>query len=120
MKVNLTNGNQIRINITHITPEMQDDDISASVYRRDAFDYLKEVSNYVDDYNINGTVATIKVGDEELSKGYSILNTADTFSKHHGVCVALARALRNGEFSKQDRTIIWNEVFNGKYQKKGK
>lgn len=118
MKVQLPNGDQIRVNITHITPKMEDDDINSSVFRKEAFDYLKEVCNYIDDCNVNGTVATISVGDEELSRGYSVLHLNDNFNKHKGVQVALGRALRDGEFSKKDRTAIWSQVFNGKYGNK--
>jgi len=113
MKVQLPTGSEIRVDITHIHPNMDVDDIKSSPYRVQAVKFLGSI-------RLNGTVACISENGRELAKGKSVLHTEDNFEKHKGVCIALSRALDQLSYSKEERKAIWNQVFGGKYNKEVK
>jgi len=50
-----------------------------------------------------------------IRTGYATVNPKDNFCKEKGRKISLARALKECEFEKKDRTIFWNE-----YKKWGK
>ena len=60
------------------------------------------------------TVATVKVDGQEFT-GPAACSAGDVFSRHRGVQVAVARALKKAGVAKGDRKAVWAKVFSNKY-----
>lgn len=113
MRVKLPSGKELGVFITHIRPEMTDEQIEA------ASPFTKEAAKILGGptYSENGSVAIIMDGETELGVGVAKCVDTDVFSKKVGLRLALTRALQKSGLEKGDRRIIWDEVFSGKYTK---
>lgn len=113
MKMRLTNGEEIQVFITHIHPKTSEEDVKELKFKKEAYELLSG-----NPLTKGGTVAKIIKNDETLALGKAHLSLEDNFCKNTGFKVALTRALKKIDLSKDDRTIVWNKVFEGKYNTK--
>ena len=60
-----------------------------------------------------GTTCFIKNNGEIIATGHSVLSPKEPrFVKEVGRKLSLRRALQEGNFSKEERTVIWQRYFN--------
>ena len=60
-----------------------------------------------------GTCCLISVENREINvaRGYTVLHSNDNYDKNFGRKLSLARALKNGRFSKPERVLFWEAYF---------
>ena len=110
MKMQLVNGEEIHVFITHIHPKTSAEDVKELKFKAEAYQLLSGNPK-----TKGGTVAKIIKGDTVIGLGKASLSLEDNFCKNTGFKVALTRALKNSDMSKEDRTTIWKKIFDGKY-----
>lgn len=110
MKIRV-NDNELRIDVTHVSPEVTLNELKANPFKMEAVKHLGTI-------NDSGTVVKIMDGERTLSIGKAILAEPDKFCRHTGLTIALSRALKPLTFTKEERTQIWDQIFNYKYSKK--
>lgn len=110
MKIQLTDGGEIHVFVTHIHPKTSAEDVEESKFKKEAYQLLSG-----NPLTKGGTVAKVMKGENILGLGKALLSREDGFCKRVGLKVALTRALKETNLSKNDRTIIWSQISAGKY-----
>jgi hypothetical protein len=114
MKVLLRNGQKLKVLkvfVTHANPD---------VFWKDQEGFTRPTDAQIEAFKrtgyAGGTVVDVTdENGESLGEGVAKLHESDYFSKHRGLQVALARALKEAGLAKAERTEVWNQIFCGKY-----
>jgi len=86
---------------------------------RATFRHLRAKRETVDDngnvsiqYHPFQTICRIFKGDKKIGEGKATCNPLDNFERTRGRKIAFKRALDAAKFTREDRTVAWNNFWN--------